>query len=146
MTVAKPWAIAIVVVLFLSLGANLVIAGFAASRFGGPHRPPNLIERIVAIGIRAFPPQVRTAIQVRADERRDELRELVSAVQESRMRMVEAMRADPFDAAALDAAFADLRAQVTALQEAGQEIVGDAIATAPADARSQIRLGRGPFP
>ena len=146
MTIGKPWAIAILVVLFVSVAANLVIAGFAASRFGGPPRHHDLIERIVAIGIRAFPPAIRSGIQLRSEERREELRGLIDSVQESRMRMVDAMRADPFDAAALEAAFADLRLRVTDLQQAGQEIVGEAVAAAPADARSQIRLGRGPFP
>ena len=146
MTIGKPWAIAILVVLFVSVAANLVIAGFAASRFGGPPRHPDLIERIVAIGIRAFPPAIRSGIQMRSEERRDELRILIDSVEDSRMRMVDAMRAEPFDATALEAAFADMQAKVTELQQAGQEIVGEAVAAAPADARAQIRLGRGPFP
>jgi uncharacterized protein (DUF2236 family) len=146
MTIGKPWAIAIFVALFVSVAANLMIAGFAASRFGGPPRHPDLIERIVAIGIRAFPPAIRSGIQLRSDERREELRVLIDSVEDSRMRMVDAMRANPFDAAALEAAFADMRVRVTDLQAAGQEIVGEAIAAAPADARAQIRLGRGPFP
>ena len=146
MTIRKPWAIAILVVLFVSVAANLVIAGFAASRFGGPPRHHDLIERIVAIGIRAFPPAIRSGIQMRSEERRDELRMLIDSVEDSRMRMVDAMRAEPFDTAALEAAFADMRVKVTQLQEAGQVIVGEAVAAAPADARAQIRLGRGPFP
>jgi uncharacterized membrane protein len=146
MTLGKRWAIAIFAILFLSVAANLVIAGFAASRFGGPPRHPDLIERIVAIGIRAFPPAIRSGIQVRTEARREELRALIDSVQDSRLRMVDAMRADPFDAAALEAAFADMRVRVTELQEAGQTIVGEAVAAAPADARAQIRLGRGPFP
>jgi len=146
MTLGKRWAIAIFAVLFLSVAANLVIAGFAASRFGGPPRHPDLIERIVAIGIRAFPPAIRSGIQLRSEARREELRVLIDSVQDSRMRMVDAMRANPFDAAALEAAFADMRVRVTDLQAAGQIIVGEAVAAAPADARAQIRLGRGPFP
>lgn len=146
MIIGKPWAIAILVVLFISVALNLVIAGFAVSRFGGPPRHPDLIERIVAIGIRAFPPAIRSEIQMRSEARREELRALIDSVQDSRMRMVDTMRADPFDAAALEAAFADLRVRVTKLQEAGQTIVGEAVAAAPADARAQIRLERGPFP
>jgi uncharacterized membrane protein len=146
MTLGKRWAIAIFAVLFLSVAANLVIAGFAASRFGGPPRHHDLIERIVAIGIRAFPPAIRSGIQMRTEARRDELKILIDSVEDSRMRMVDAMRADPFDAAAMEAAFADMRVRVTELQEAGQVIVGEAVAAAPADARAQIRLGRGPFP
>jgi uncharacterized membrane protein len=146
MTIGKRWAIAIFALLFLSLGANLVVAGFSAARFARPHGPPNFIERIVAIGIRAFPPAIQRTIEQDTREQREELRVLVEAVQDSRMRMFEAMRADPFDAAALDAAFAELRGRTTELQKAGQEIVGHAVAEAPADVRGKIRMSRGPFP
>ena len=148
MTISKPWAVTLLAALFLSIAANLLIVGFAAARFqGGPARGgPNFIERIVAIGIRAFPPPIQADIRERTDAQREELRMLVDAVQDSRMRMLEAMRAEPFDPAALDAAFADLRSRVNTLQEAGQSIVGAAIAEAPADERIKIRLGRGPFP
>ncbi len=145
MTVARPWAIALLAVLFLSLAANLVIAGFVVSRFGPP-RPMSMIERIVAIGIRAFPPPIQDAIEQGVRDRGPEMRERLDGVQDARMRMFDAMRADPFDAAALDAAFADLRARTTDVQEVGQEIVGQAVAAAPADVRARIRPPRGPFP
>ena len=147
MTIGKPWAIALFAVLFLSVAANLVIAGFAASRFQGPPRGgPGFIERIVAIGIRAFPPPIQQDLQRRAEAERDELMRRVEAVQAARMQMIEAMRADPFDAGALDASFAELRQRVAELQQAGQAIVGEAIAIAPPDERMKIRLRRGPFP
>jgi hypothetical protein len=145
MTIGKRWAIAIFAILFLSLGVNLVVAGFSVARFGGPHGPPNFIERIVAIGIRAFPPPIQRTIEEEARARRDEMRVLLDAVQDSRMHMFEAMRADPFDHAALDAAFAELRSRTTELQKAGQDIVGRAVAAAPADVRGRIRPPRGPF-
>jgi len=145
MTIGKPWAIAILALLFLSLAANLVIAGFTVARVAGP-RPGGEIERIVAIGIRAFPPPIQRAIQEGARDRRDEMRGRLDAVQDARMRMFEAMRAEPFDPAALDAAFADVRANTNELQRVGQEIVSEAVANAPADVRGRIRPPRGPFP
>ena len=145
MTIGRPWAIAILVLLFLSVAGNLLIAGFAAARFGGP-RPGSPIERIVAIGIRAFPPPIQDGIEQGARAQRDAVRARLDAVQEARMRMFEAMRADPFDAAALDAAFANLRQETAELQQVGQGIVGDAVAAAPADVRGRIRPPRGPFP
>jgi len=146
MTIARPWVIAILAVLFLSVAANLVIAGFAAARFGGPPRGPQMIERIVAIGIRAFPPTIQQDIQRLAEAEREEIRTRIDAMQEARLRMLDAMRADPFDMAALDAAFAELRLRVSELQEAGQVIVGEAVAAAPHDVRLNIRMRRGPFP
>ena len=121
------------------------MAGFA-TRFGMGPRPPNLIERIVAFGIRAFPPR-SGSIQKQTRERRDELRALIDATAEARMQMFSAMRADPYDAAALDAAFANLQARTIDLQRAGQNIVATAVAAAPTDVRAQIRAPRGgPFP
>lgn len=146
MTIGKPWVIALFAVLFLSVAANLVIAGFAAARFSGGPRPGGSIERIVAIGIRAFPPPIQMGIKARADAQRDAMRGYIDAVQDARMRMFEAMRADPFDQAALDAAFVDLRAKTTELQRVGQQIVAEAVAEAPADVRAKIRPPRGPFP
>jgi hypothetical protein len=146
MTIAKPWAIALFAVLFLSVAANLLIAGFAAARFGGGPRPGNFIERIVAIGIRAFPPSIQDDIMARTREQRDELRSLLDATDVARMRMFEIMRADPFDPTALDAAFVELRMRTTELQQAGQAIVAGAVAAAPPDVRARIRPPRGPFP
>ena len=60
--------------------------------------------------------------------------------------MFEAMRADPFDRAALDAAFADVRTETNDVQTIGQEIVAAAIADASPQVRARIRPPRGPFP
>ena len=145
MTIRGPLAIALIVVVFLSLAANLVVAGFVVSRFAGP-RPGGDIERIVAIGIRAFPPEIRDAIEAATQAKRDEMRARLDAVQDARLRMFEAMRANPFDEAALRAAYADVRDKTAALQAAGQDIVFDAVINAPPDVRARIRPPRGPFP
>jgi uncharacterized protein (DUF2236 family) len=135
----------VLAVLFLSVAANLLIAGFTVARFAGP-RPGGDIERIVAIGIRAFPPPIRDAIERHSRRDRDRFRQRFDAVREARQGMFEAMRAEPFDRGALDAAFADVRDTTDALQQAGQEIVAGAIAEAPPEARRRIRPPRGPFP
>ncbi len=146
MTIRGPLAIALLVVVFLSLAANLIVAGFIVSRVAGPPRPDGEIERIVAIGIRAFPPEIQKAIGDGSRDKRDEMKVKLDAVKDARRAMFDAMRADPFDPAALDAAYANLRAKTTDLQEIGQEIVADALTKAPADVRARIRPPRGPFP
>jgi uncharacterized membrane protein len=146
LTIRGPLAIVFAAVLLLSVATNLVIAGFVVARLNGPPPPGDDIERIVAIGIRAFPPEIQKAISQGARAKGDELRTRVNAVQDARRRMFEAMRADPFDQAALEAAYADLRAKTNDLQQVGQEITLDAVAQAPADIRQRIRPPRGPFP
>ena len=75
------------------------------------------------------------------------MRAALDAVQDARMRMFEAMRAEPFDAAALDAAFADVRAKTNELQRVGQEIVARRRSPTPRPTCARrIRPPRGPFP
>ncbi len=145
MTIRGPFAVTLVVLLFVSLAANLMIAGFAVSRFTGPG-PGDEVDRIVALGIRAFPPEIQSDImdQTRAD--RDAFRARLDAVRAARLQMFAAMRADPFDRAALDRAFTDLRDKTNEIQAIGQSILADAIANAPPDVRARIRPPRGPFP
>lgn len=145
MTIRGPLAIVLLVALVVSVAANLTIAGFAFARFAGP-RPGGEIERIVAIGIRAFPPELQKAIADGSKAKRDEMKAKLDAVQDARRAMFAAMRADPFDAAALNAAYTDLRAKTADLQQIGQQIVADAVEHAPPDIRSRIRPPRGPFP
>ena len=146
MTIRGPLAAVLGVALLISVAVNLVIAGFVGSRFFGPPRPGGEIERVVAIGVRAFPPEIRDAIKRETDAERDQMRARFDAVRDARKTMFEAMRADPFDSAKLKAAYDDLRAKTDALQEAGQQIVFDAVAKAPPDVRRRIRPPRGPFP
>jgi hypothetical protein len=145
LTIRGPFAISLIVVAFLSLAANLVVAGFVVAHSIGP-RPGGDIERIVAIGIRAFPPEIRDAIMKQADSKRGEMRARLDDIQAARQRMFEAMRATPFDRTALEAAYADVRTRTNELQQAGQEIMLDAVANASPAVRSQIRPPRGPFP
>ena len=81
-----------------------------------------------------------------ADSKRDEMRARLGDIQAARQRMFEAMRADPFDRRRSKSAYADVRTRTNELQQAGQEIMLDAVANAPPDVRSQIRPPRGPFP
>jgi uncharacterized membrane protein len=123
-----------------------MIAGFVVSRFTGPGPGGGEIDRIVALGIRAFPREIQGEIRNQVRDHRGELRAGIEAVQGARQRMFAAMRANPFDRAALDQAFADVRTTTNDVQTIGQTIVADAIAHAPPDVRARIRPPRGPFP
>ena len=147
MTIRGPFAVTLLVVLFVSLAANLMIAGFVVSRYAGPGGPGGgEIDRIVSLGIRAFPPEIQGDINKQVRAHRDEFRRGLDAVRASRQRMFAAMRANPFNRAQLDAAFADVRNTTNEVQAIGQTIVADAIANAPPDIRARIRQPRGPFP
>ena len=153
MTIRGPLAITLFAALILSVAVNLVVAGFVVARLHGPLPPGSEVERIVSMGTRGFPPEIQKAIADGATAKRDEIRQRLDDVQVARRQMFDAMRAVPFDPAALDAAYANLRDKTAALQEAGQQIVSQAVASAPADVRARIRPpprggpdGDGPFP
>ena len=147
MTIRGPFAVTLLVVMFVSLAANLLIAGFTVSRFSRFHPGgAGEIDRIVALGIRAFPPEIQGDIRNQVRAHRGEFRAGLDAVRTARQRMFAAMRADPFSRGALDAAFADVRSTTNEVQTIGQTIVADAIANAPPDVRARIRPPRGPFP
>jgi uncharacterized membrane protein len=145
MTIRGPFAATLLVLLFLSLAANLMIVGFAIGRVVGPW-PGGDIERIVAMGTRNFPPEIRRAVAERALAGRSQFRAKLDDVQAARQRMFEAMRAEPFDRAALEAAFADLRQKTDELQRAGQELVAGALAEASPETRHHIMMPRRPRP
>jgi uncharacterized membrane protein len=145
MTIRRPFAVALLALLVLSVGVNLVIAGFAASRFFSM-RPGGEIERIVALGIRAFPPELQDAIAQSTRQQHDKFRSMIDETRGARMRMFEAMRANPFDQARLQAAYAELRAKTNEVQALGQGIVAEAVAQASPETRAKIRPPRGPFP
>jgi uncharacterized membrane protein len=138
MTIRGPFALVIVGVLGLSLAANFLVLGFAAARYHGFDEGA-AIERIVSLGTRAFPRELRHQIGDELGRHHGELRGALADVQSARRHMFQVMTADPFDRTALDAAFADVRAKTDILQKLGQDLVGDVVAAATPEERAEIR-------
>jgi hypothetical protein len=137
-TIRGPFAIVALLLLFLSLAANLLIAGFLAARATAPRAPAD-VERVVATGVRGLPQEIQRAVVEETRAKRPELRARLQAVEQAQQRMYQAMRAQPFDEAALATALGDYRDKTTALQAAGQAILADAVAKAPIEVRRRIR-------
>lgn len=140
MTIRGPFAIALLVVLGLSLAANLVVLGFAASRVGSIRMGG--LDRVVALGLRGYPQEIRRAIAADALVEREAFAKAIGDFSAARMRAFEAMRAEPFDPAALAAAFAEMREKTAVLQQLGHGAIGKAIAAAPPDEREKIKPPR----
>jgi hypothetical protein len=142
-TIRGPFAFLILAIMIVSLAANFLVLGFAAARFGGGPfgfgDDGGAIERIVALGARAFPRELRREIGGQLGRHRGELRAALDEVREARLRMFATMAAEPFDRAALDAAFAEVRAATDRLQLLGQDLVGDVVEKAPPEERARIR-------
>jgi uncharacterized membrane protein len=131
-----PFAAALLAVLFLSLAANVMIAGFALGRVVGPR--PSDFDRMLAMGMRGFPPEIRRAVSDKARDGRNQFRKQLDDIQKARQRLYDAMRAEPLDRVALEQAFADLRRKTDTLQQSGQELVAGAVVDAPPDVRRHI--------
>lgn len=129
-------------VLVVSLLINLFIAGFVLTRWAFWEHEPWL-GRIYAIAAVGHPPQVireKMDVELRADD--GSIRGAIDSVRDARREVRSAMRADPFDAAALDKAYADLRARSTDLQTAVHRATARAIAASPTEERAKIEVRR----
>lgn len=141
MTVRGPFALILVVLLVVSLAANFLILGFAAARYhdGDEH---DSIERIVTLGSRAFPRDLRHQIRRELGRHHPELREAVRDLDEAREDMFQQMANEPLDREALDEAFERVRRETDRLQRLGQSLVEDILEDASPESRAKIRPRR----
>jgi uncharacterized membrane protein len=153
-TIRGPFAVFLLLLLFVSLAANFMVAGFvAAGRLNAP-RPAAAtaavdVDRVLANAVSGFPTELQRAIAEAGKANRPQLRARLDAVQKARQEMFDAMRAQPFDPVALDAAFADYRMSTAALQKVGEDLVAKALVTVPPTVRSKIKPPQpapGPIP
>ncbi len=155
MIIRGPFAVVLLLLLFVSLAANFLVGGFVIARVNAPASFANAdVERLVALSVRGFPPEIQRSVADTTKVKGPQIRAGIEAVQQARQKMYEAMRAQPFSQATLDAAFADYRTTTVALQKVGQDLVAQAVAQSPPDVRRQIKPpggggpggGRGPGP
>ncbi|HEX6981035.1 MAG TPA: periplasmic heavy metal sensor [Alphaproteobacteria bacterium] len=145
------------VVLVASLGLNVFLAGIVGGSWfsdepsavpaaaGAPNRGPggdmpgrSLIRRMAA----TLPPEHRTAFEATMASHRPELEKAAAAVREARDMVRNALAQDPFDRAALDAAFTELRRRNDVLQATIQRAIAEAAADLPVDARKRLLAWR----
>ncbi|MBZ0218523.1 MAG: periplasmic heavy metal sensor [Fimbriimonadaceae bacterium] len=143
MTIRGKWSVALLAVLVLSLTFNLFVAGFAFSRFQQfkhGHRPG--IERMFGAYMTRFPPEIRHGLRAEMETRRPELLREMTALHEARANMLELMRADPLDNAALEAAMSDVGDRARRIREIGQGAVRQVIENTAPEVRAQIDPNR----
>ena len=146
MTIGGKWAIALLVVLFLSLGANFFLGGLFAGgalRDGDRPRP----ARALAAFLSSLPEEARPLLRDSFRARRPELRARIAAMAEARGEIADLLARDDLDRARLDAAFVELRARTTEVQALLHEIVAEAMMELPPEARAkwQARWTPGPW-
>jgi uncharacterized membrane protein len=135
MVVRGRWALVLLIVLGLSIAANVFMLGVAASiRHFGHYG----IER--SEGWRSMPREARRYVRRELRERRSEFREARSALRASGDAVGEAGRADPFDEQALRAALDRYVVQQNRLRGIFLEALAEAVAEMPPELRSELRL------
>ena len=141
MTLRGPFAVVLLLLLFVSLAANFLVAGFVVARVNAPAGAAGTtdVDRVVAAAVRGFPQEIQRTIADTTKANRPQLRNRLEAVQTARQNLYDAMRAQPFNRAALENAFDVYRASVAALQKVGEDVMTQAIAQAPPDVRRKIK-------
>ncbi|MEW5421539.1 periplasmic heavy metal sensor [Amorphus sp. 3PC139-8] len=135
MTLRGSWAIGVLVALAVSLAINFTLGGFVTARMFGPHPPRGGFHSLM--GDRHYPPQMREAIRRELFDD-PQVKERLHALRQARKDMFAAMRADPYDPAALKTALDEIQANTTALQHAGHAALERIVAETPADVRAEI--------
>jgi uncharacterized membrane protein len=137
--------------LFVSIGVNLFLGGLVVgrwfageppriARFGGEfgNAPDRFTQTMLRRMSDALPSQHREQFDAVMRERRREADAHFEKINESRRRVREALGAERFDRAALEAASADLRLRQIELQKTLQDGIIAAAAQLPPEARRSL--------
>lgn len=128
----------LVLICAASVVGNLFLAGFLiVPQFFGTDRKLARLAAISALG--RAPKEVTALVEADLEADREPIHSAFSDMREAGRKVREAMRAEPFDAAVLEAAFADLRARSAELQETVHASVARAVASAPPEVRAKIQ-------
>lgn len=132
------WTKVLGVVLVLSLALNFFLAGWMGARFMHgdvlPHRWS--ITRLV----HDLPEDQRAAVVATFERHRDEIRDAMDNLRETRREVADILIEEPYDPKATAAALASLRAQSAAMQETMHDALLEVAAQLPPEAR--LDLGR----
>ena len=145
MTINGKWAVALLVVLVLSVCLNVFVAGLAFGRFAGGWpgpgpgpgpRPEAMVERGIDRFVSGLPHDARHQVRERLAAQRPEIAARFRAMRQARMEVAELLRADPVDRAAIEQALVEVRERTMQAQTLIQNTVLEAILELPADVRA----------
>jgi uncharacterized membrane protein len=124
-----------------SLAVNLIGAGYVGYTAWRP-KPPRTVESTIAFVSGRYADPIGEAIRVRLEAERGALGTALKEMKQARRATRQAMAAEPFDRARLDALFEEARAKAAAFQRLLHGAIADATAEAsPADRAKLDRSG-----
>lgn len=127
------------VVLVVSLGLNLLVAGMAVGAW--MHGPPGPRDgRDLGFGPfdEVFRPEDRLSLRDAVRARAGDLRAARSQMSTDMQAVISALRAEPFDPAALKAALARQQDNLTRRIGIGTEVITDYLSALPAERRAEF--------
>jgi uncharacterized membrane protein len=128
-------------VLGVSLAVNGLLAAllfFHPGRHGDHHHGPDV--RVGRLD-QHLTPESQDALRAAVDRHREALRDEFLAMRDARERIADALEAEPYDRAGLEAAFAEVNRHQDVIRSTIQESFADAAARMPAEER--VKLARG---
>ena len=137
MTIRGRWAIVLLTLFVLSIGLNLFGLGIVAARHAIDRETPGFL-RIIAVIMAPFPREIRRDLRLSVIEDRREFIAAASELRDARQQAFEAMRAEPFDAAALEEAMFRVRERGLVIQELAQTRLIRVLAESDPEARQKI--------
>jgi len=140
MTIQGRWAWVLIIVMFLSLGVNFFVLGFATSRgfLARPFRSPSSVVSL----LEDFPPELRRDIARQLWRDRSSFRESVDQLRDKRRQIAEAFRQPIVDENRIRALMGEVRELTGRLQERAQENLLSAVSQLPPEERQRIETGR----
>lgn len=127
------------IVLALSLMANLAVVGMVAGAFlRDGHGGREAMVRDLGFGpfSEALRPEDRKALRTKLFERAPEIREQRRQMRTDTQALLQVLRADPFDPAALDGLMASQQERLTTQLKLGQELLRDFLVALPTPERA----------
>lgn len=136
MTLRGKWAVALLLALFVSLGANLFLGGLFAGGALFERRQPMAARALTAF-VQSLPEAARPVVRDAFLARRAEVRAKFRSVAEARRAVGRLMQEETLDEARLAAAFAELRERSGEAQALMHEILAAAMLELPPEVRAE---------
>ena len=145
------WITALSIALFVSLALNVFVAGWAVGHGFGPRGGPGGPDEAgLRIGIervlRVLPAEDRQVVRGLFEERRPLIRQQFEALREARKKVADVLRAEPFDQAAFEQAYGEMRQRSAGVQDAIHAVIVAAVPKLSPAGRLELAEGRWQHP
>lgn len=138
MNLTRRGAIVIFAILFISLALNFAAAGYFGSQYFWSRNGPTPAERLASVGIARLPAELRQEFVQQLAKDRVPLRGPFRDIRDARSALVDAMRQQPLDEAAVQLAFDNLHKSLEAAATIAEAAIIRGLSASTAETRAAI--------